>query len=133
LQKNIIGSGKGLKNFENSVQNQGGRLEEFHIQNNPDYETHVRSNKTGIIQHMDTEMIGWHLVEMGCVIQDKSKVLDKSAGIEFLKKTGSQINLDEPVLRVFCSNKRILNKVSKALQKTLVISEDSLEPKPTIL
>ena len=133
LQKNIIESGEGLKKFENSIQNQGGRLEEFYIQSKPNYETHVHSNKAGIIQHMNTEMIGWHLVEMGCVIKDENKVLDKSAGIEFLKKTGDQVNLDEPILRVFCSNKQILNKVSKSLQKTLVISEEYLEPKPTIL
>ena len=82
---------------------------------------------------MNTEMIGWHLVEMGCVIQDENKVLDKSAGIEFLKKTGDQVNLDEPILRVFCSNKQILNKVSKSLQKTLIVGEEYLEPKPTIL
>ena len=133
LQKNIIKSGEGLKNFEDSVQDQGGRLEEFHLQSKPDHETHVHSDRAGIIQHMNTEIIGWHLVEMGCVIQDNSKVLDRFAGIEFLKKTGEEVYSGEPILRVFCSNNQILNKVSKALHKTVVISEEYFEPKPTIL
>jgi pyrimidine-nucleoside phosphorylase len=133
LQTNIIESGEGLKKFENSVQNQGGRLDEFYSQSIPDHEAYVFSNKTGIIQHMDTEQIGWSLVEMGCVVQDKSKVLDKSAGMEFLKKTGDEINSKDPIFRVFCSNKKILDEVSKSLHKTLIIGEKYPKPKPIIL
>ena len=133
LQTNIIESGEGLKNFENSVQNQGGRLDEFHSQSMPEHETYVFSNKVGIIQHMDTEQIGWSLVKMGCVVQDKSKVLDKSAGMEFLKKTGDKINSKDPIFRVFCSNKKILDEVSKSLHKTLIIGEKHPQPKPIIL
>ena len=133
LQTNIIESGEGLKKFKNSVQNQGGRLDEFYSQSIPDHEAYVFSNKTGIIQQMDTEQIGWYLVEMGCVVQDKNKVLDKSAGMEFLKKTGDEINSKDPIFRVFCSNKKILDEVSKSLHKTLIIGEKYPKPKPIIL
>lgn len=121
LQKNIIDSGKALKIFENSVRTQGGRLNEFLDQSLPKYESYVCPKNSGFIQKMDTESIGWHLVDMGCVQQNEDQKLDKTAGIEFLKKTGDRVHQDQPVFRVFCSNKDKIKKVSKTLSNTLTI------------
>ena len=121
LQKNIIDSGKALKVFENSVETQGGRLNEFRDQSLPKYESYVCPKNSGFIQKMDTESIGWHLVDMGCVQQNEDQKLDKTAGIEFLKKTGDRVHQDQPVFRVFCSNKDKIKKVSKTLSNTLTI------------
>ncbi len=123
LQKSIIDSGKALRIFENSVETQGGRLNEFLSQSSPKYESYVYPKSSGFIQKMDTESIGWHLVDMGCVLQNRDQKLDKTAGIEFLKKTGDRVHQDQPVFRVFCSNENKIDKVSKALSKTLAIDE----------
>lgn len=123
LQKNIIDSGKALKIFENSVETQGGRLNEFRDQSLPKYESYVCPKNSGFIQKMDTESIGWHLVDMGCVQQNRDQKLDKTAGIEFLKKTGDRVHKDQPVFRVFCSNKDKIKKVSKTLSNTLTIDK----------
>ena len=123
LQKNIIDSGKALKIFENSVETQGGRLNEFRDQSLPKYESYVYPKNSGFIQKMDTESIGWHLVDMGCVQQNRDQKLDKTAGIEFLKKTGDRVHKDQPVFRVFCSNKDKIKKVSKTLSNTLTIDK----------
>ena len=123
LQKSIIDSGKALRMFENSVETQGGRLKEFLSQSLPKYELYVYPKSSGFIQNMDTESIGWHLVDMGCVLQNRDQKLDKTAGIEFLKKTGDRVHQDQPVFRVFCSNENKINKVSEALSKTLAIDE----------
>mgnify|MGYP006230809519 FL=1 len=82
---------------------------------------------------MDTESIGWHLVDMGCILQNRDQKLDKTAGIEFLKKTGDRVNQDQPVFRVFCSNENKINKVSKALSKTLTIDKIAVKEKQTII
>ena len=133
LQKNIIDSGKALKIFENSVETQGGRLNEFRAQSLPKYESYVCPKNSGFIQKMDTESIGWHLVDMGCVLQNRDQKLDKTAGIEFLKKTGDRVHQDQPVFRVFCSNKDKINKVSKTLSNTLTIDEIEAQEKQTII
>lgn len=125
LQKNIIDSGKALEIFENSVETQGGRLNEFRDQSLPKYESYVCPKNSGFIQKMDTESIGWHLVDMGCVQQNRDQKLDKTAGIEFLKKTGDRVHQDQPVFRVFCSNRDKIKKVSKTLSKTLTIDKVS--------
>ena len=132
LQKSIIDSGKALRMFENSVETQGGRLNEFLSQSLPKYESYVYPKNSGFIQKMDTESIGWHLVDMGCVLQNRDQKLDKTAGIEFLKKTGDRVHQDQPVFRVFCSNENKINKVSEALSKTLAIDEIAVK-KSTLL
>ena len=119
--------------FENSVKTQGGRLDEFLSQPLPKYETYIYPVNSGFIHRMDTESIGWHLVEMGCVLQNRDQKLDKTAGIEFLKKTGDRVNRDQPVFRVFCSNKDKINKVSETLSKTLTIDKIATQEKQTII
>ena len=133
LQNDIINSGKALNVFENSVDTQGGRLGNFQYQSLPKHQTYVYPESSGFIQEMNTESIGWHLVEIGCVLQYKDQKLDKTAGIEFLKKTGDRVHKDQPVFRVFCSNKDRINRVSKTLSKTLTISEIATKEKPTII
>ena len=133
LQNDILESGKALKVFENSVETQGGRLNEFQNQSLPKHEKYVFPETSGFIQEMDTESIGWHLVEMGCVLQNRDQKLDKTAGIEFLKKTGDRVHQDQPVFRVFCSNKDKINRISKTLSKTLTIDEIATQKKPIII
>ena len=70
---------------------------------------------------------------MGCVLQNRGQKLDKTAGIEFLKKTGDRVNQDQPVFRVFCSNIDKINKVSKMLSNTLTIDEIAAQEKQTIM
>jgi pyrimidine-nucleoside phosphorylase len=133
LQNDILESGKALKVFENSVETQGGRLNEFQNQSLPKHEKYVFPETSGFIQEMDTESIGWHLVEMGCVLQNRDQKLDKTAGIEFLKKTGDRVHQDQPVFRVFCSNKDKINRISKTLSKSLTIDEIATQKKPIII
>ena len=43
---------------------------------------------------------------MGCVAQKFGDDLDYSAGIELYKKLGDFVNSNEPIARIFGSNKR---------------------------
>ena len=108
-------------------------MNEFISQSLPKYESYVYPKNSGFIQKIDTESIGWHLADMGCLLQNRDQKLDKTAGIEFLKKTGDRVHQDQPVFRVFCSNKDKINKVSKTLSKTLTINEIIAQEKQTIL
>ena len=119
IQKDIIESGKALRSFEVSIAEQGGKLEKFKSSTKPKYETLILSNAEGILNSFDTEAVGWALVELGCVKKRKQDKLDYSAGIEFLKKTGDPIIKNEPVYRVFNSNKTTLDNAAKMLIKTI--------------
>ena len=119
VQKDLIESGKALRSFEVSVATQGGKLEKLKSSTKPMYETLILSKSEGVVNTFDTEEIGWALVELGCVKKRKQDDLDHSAGIEFLKKTGDPIIKNEPVYRVFNSNKKTLDNAAKMLIKTI--------------
>jgi len=124
LQTEIINSGRGLKSFEQSVETQGGRLDEFLSETKPKHEVLIYHEKPGIIINMDTESIGWSLVELGCVMKNNNEILDHTAGMEFLKKTGDEIDHNEPICRIFCSNEKKLDMVSKSLSSAIMVGED---------
>jgi len=119
IQKDMIGSGKALESFELSVKAQGGKLDKLISSNKPKYEILVLSDIEGVIHTFDTEIIGWALVELGCVQKNKNQDLDHSAGIEFLKKVGDTVVKEEPVYRLFNSNKVALDNAFKMLKKTI--------------
>ena len=131
IQNKIIKSGEALKQFKNSIKIQGGTFEKFQFQNQAKYETFVYKKESGIITEMKTEEIGWALVTLGCGINNDNKILDNTAGIEFYKKLGSETNEDEPIFRIFCSNKSKLEKVATILSSTVVIGKHYKE-KPLI-
>ena len=133
LQSDLINSGRALKIFENSVEMQGGKLDEFLYQKAEKYENYLYPKHSGFIQDINTESIGWHLVELGCVLQNSKGILDKSAGIEFLFKIGDKIHRDQPIFRVFGSTKDKINKVSKGLKSTITISDEESNIESTIL
>ena len=132
LQTEIINTGRGLKSFENSVETQGGRLDKFDSENKPKHEAFIYPEKPGIITNMNTESIGWSLVELGCVMKNNNDILDHTAGMEFLRKTGDQVKHNEPICRIFCSNEKKLDTVSRSLSSAIIIGEDHPRNNPII-
>ena len=68
---------------------------------------------------MDTEKIGWSLIELGCGNKKKSDKLDNTAGIEFFVKPGDIIKKGKPIYRVFNTNSKKLDSTSELLLNTI--------------
>ena len=132
LQTEIINTGRGLKSFEDSVETQGGRLDKFDSENKPKHEAFIYPEKPGIITNMNTESIGWSLVGLGCVMKNNNDTLDHTAGMEFLRKTGDEVEYNEPICRIFCSNEKKLDTVSRSLSSAIIIGEDHPGNNPII-
>ena len=125
LQQSLIDSGKALVAFETMVDAQGGRLDELGSNAKPDHETVVHASEDGIIDWMDTEAIGWALVDLGCGRKNPGDSLDNSAGIEFLKKVGKETRKGDPVYHVFNSDPGRLDSASSMLEETFSTGESS--------
>ena len=93
----------------------------------PEYEQSVTAYNDGFIHNMETEKIGWALVEMGCGHKSTHDELDYSAGIEFLAKTGDRVKKDDPVYRVFSANNSRIEKAIEMLKSTFSISKNKPE------
>ena len=125
LQKSLIDSRKALASFETMVDTQGGRLDELGSNAKPDHEMVVHAPEDGIIDWMDTESIGWALVDLGCGRKKPGDSLDNTAGIEFLKKIGQETQQGDPVYRLFNSDPERLDSASSMLGETFRTEESA--------
>ncbi len=115
----IIESGKGYELFQKMVSSQNGQLDQLEKNILPEFEKIVRSNKSGTINHMNTEKIGWALIELGCGYKKGKDYIDYTAGIEFFVKPGDEIKEKEPVYRLFNSDMNRLNTSLAILTNTI--------------
>ena len=119
----IIETGKAFEFFQKMIFNQNGCLKQFEKNIIPKFEKIIRSNKSGTINFMDTEKIGWSLVELGCGNKKKLDKLDNTAGIEFFVKPGDIIKKGNPIYRVFNTNSKKLESTSELLLNTIRINK----------
>ena len=131
-QQSLIDSGKARDLFEKMVKIQGGDLSGLEVAIRPKYEKAIVSVSDGIITSMDTEAIGWGLVELGCGRKRPNEDLDHSAGMEILKKVGDEISKGEPIFRVFNSSSTRLDSALGLLKNTVKTDDDLVRP-PLIL
>ena len=124
ILEEIIDNGKALKTFISSVEMQGGILNNFELNNKPKFEKIINIDREGVIANMDTESIGWSLVQLGCVAQKKGEKLDFTAGIEFYKKTGENVNKNDPIFRVFGARKKQVEYAGKILKSAVKVRNE---------
>ena len=119
----IIETGKAFEFFQKMIFNQNGCLKQFEKNIIPKFEKIIRSNKSGTINFMDTEKIGWSLIELGCGNKKKLDKLDNTAGIEFFVKPGDIIKKGSPIYRVFNTNSKKLDSTSELLLDTIRVNK----------
>ena len=117
----IIDTGQAFEFFQKIIFNQNGCLKQFEKNIVPKFEKIIRSNIDGTIIFMDTEKIGWSLVELGCGNKKKLDKLDNTAGIEFFVKPGDIIKKGSPIYRVFNTNSKKLDSASELLLNAIKV------------
>ena len=133
LYKNIE-NGKALEKFEEMIVAQNGDLNDIYSKNNfARNHLKIKSKETGYIKSINTEKIGWALVEIGCGKKVISDTLDYSAGIKTNYKVGDKIYKGDIVYELFGFNEKKLKTAKKMLTKTFVISEQEQEQKKLII
>ena len=133
LLKNIE-NGKALEKFEEMVVAQDGDLSDIYSTNNfaKNY-IEIKSKETGYIKSINTEKIGWALVEMGCGKKVISDILDHSAGIKTNFKVGDKIHKGDTIYEVFGFDEKKLKNAKKILTKTFIVSEQEQEKEKLII
>ena len=129
-----LNNGKALDKFQKMIFAQNGDVNSLTFDNhNPNYKIIIESQKDGYISSMDTEKIGWALVEMGCGRKLAKDVLDYSAGIKFNYKVGDKVRVGYPVYELFNNNEEKLNIAEALLLKTFTISEEKVPKQKLII
>ena len=93
----------------------------------------IKSKETGYIKSINTEKIGWALVEIGCGKKVISDTLDYSAGIKTNFEVGDKIHKGDIIYELFRFNEKKLKIAKKILTKTFTISEQEQEQEKLII
>jgi len=133
LMLDTIKNGTALNKFIEIINAQNGDITFLKSkQFIPKHEIIIKSNENGFIGSLETEKIGWSLVEMGCGRKVDKDKLDYTAGIEFLKKTGDRVTRGDAIYRIFGENTNKLNNAKKILDKTYILTKVAV-PRPKLI
>lgn len=120
-----LADGSAWKKFQTMIQTQGGSLDQIL---NPEKLPHTKhtvtwnAKKSGYINKMDTEAIGWILVEMGGGRRKATDRIDAGVGMIFQKKIGAKVKAGEPLVSVHYTNPEILPDLERRFQDAIEIS-----------
>jgi pyrimidine-nucleoside phosphorylase len=96
-------NGRAYSKFKEMVQAQGGKVaavESLDLLPTAKHQITLHSSKKGYISQMDTEAIGWMLIDLGGgrrVAEDK---VDPAVGFVFHKKLGGRVNIGDPLVTI---------------------------------
>ncbi len=94
----VLSSGKAYEKFQDIVKAQGGDLSGLPSVN---LTGEVRARTSGWLQSFETEEIGRAAIELGAGRRISTDKIDATAGIEVLKKVGSQVKKGDLIYRIY--------------------------------
>ncbi len=124
-----LDSGRALERFALMVTAQGGRLSV----SRPIASAHdLCCDRSGFVTAIDTESLGWIIIDLGGGRQKLTDSIDHSVGLEMLVRLGDPVEHGQPWVRVFAPRVKF-EVVASRLSATLVISDDCPPQSPLIL
>jgi pyrimidine-nucleoside phosphorylase len=124
-----ISSGAGLEKFREMVAAQGGDLDAPR----PVAPAHdVASPWGGYVTAIDTERLGFVIINLGGGRKQLGDKLDLSVGLEMLVRLGDQVDAGQPLVRVFAQADAVAH-VKRDLLAAVTIGDNPIEPPPLIV
>lgn len=136
MAKEAIANGSAFKKLLELVKAQGGDasyLEDLDKFDKALYSLEVKSPKTGFVHHMDTEGIGIASVILGAGRKTKEDIIDFSAGIKLVKKTGDMLSEGDVLAILYTNNQASLEEAKSKLLDSYIIDDEDYVDKPLVL
>lgn len=129
-QRALLADGRALAKFREMVEAQGGDLDAPRARA---AEVTVAAARAGYIAAIDTEALGWAVIELGGgrkVLTDK---VDPAVGFEILVRLGQKVAAGEPLVRMFAQAGPAAHAAAAVVRKAITVSEESPREHPLIL
>ena len=130
-----INSGKAFLKFCEWIEAQGG---DASVAENTDLfkkaalQKNVFASKDGYITHMDAEKVGSICVDLGGGRKKKDDVIDHSAGIILIKKTGDSVKKGDVIAVLHTNDEKSLDSAIMDFESAVTIEEAQPQIKPLI-
>jgi pyrimidine-nucleoside phosphorylase len=124
-----ISSGAGLEKFREMVAAQGGDLDAPR----PLAPAHdVGSPWGGYISKIDTERLGYVVINLGGGRRQLGDKLDLSVGFEMLVRLGDKVEAGQPLAKIFAQSDAV-HHVKRDLLAAITVGDEPVEPPPLIV
>ena len=135
LEENL-NNGKAYKKFLELVKNQGGDItyiEDIDNLEETKYIEPIYSEKTGYIYGINAKEIGKLACYLGAGRVTKEDKIDKSVGIELLKKVGDKVSKDEVIAYLHINKPEQLETAKEKIKEIIKIRKEKQEKLKTII
>ncbi|MDD2649974.1 MAG: thymidine phosphorylase [Candidatus Cloacimonetes bacterium] len=122
----VIDSGKALDKFIKMLENQGAKaniIDDYSLFGTSKHKLAIISDQQGYIHHINSQEIGYALVEISAGRRVLESKLDYRSGCEFYKKQGDRLEKGELIGYVYCENEEIGKNVIQRIIKSMTIRE----------
>ena len=136
LAKKAIADGSALQTLVKMVHAQGGNeklLLDTSLFKKAAYDYEVKAQKSGYIEHVDTESYGMASLSLGAGRAKKEDPIDYSAGITLEKKTGDFVKEGDVIAVLHTNKPESVKEAEERILKATEISSEPVEKKPIIL
>lgn len=132
----VIESGKAYETFLKFVEAQGGDIS--YIENMDKFEKakiehEVKIKASGFVYEMETEKIGISSVMLGAGRKTKDDVIDFSAGIKLVKKTGDEVKDGDTIAILYTNDESSIDEAEQLLLEAYTLSNEKPKEEPLIL
>jgi len=132
----VIRNGSALDCFRKFIKIQDGNpkvCDDTSLLPRAKYEIPIISQKTGWIKTIDSQQIGYGLVDIGAGRKTLKSELNYGAGASFPKKVGDSIQKDEELGTIFCDDKETGKMIASKIKDSFEISEAEIKKPDLIL
>lgn len=136
LAKKAIADGSAFQTLVKMVHAQGGNeklLLDTSLFKKAAYDYEVKAQKSGYIEHVDTESYGMASLALGAGRAKKEDPIDYSAGITLEKKTGDFVKEGDVIAVLHTNKPESVKEAEERILKATEISSEPVEKKPIIL
>ena len=124
-----ISSGAGLEKFREMVAAQGGDLDAPR----PVAPAHdISSPSAGYVTKIDTERLGYVVINLGGGRRQLGDKLDLSVGFEMLVRLGDKVDTGQPLARIFAEPDAVTH-IKRDLLAAITVDDDPIKPPALIV
>ncbi len=92
----------------------------------------LTAKQAGCISAIDTELLGYAVIELGGGRKVKEDLIDPSVGLEMLVRLGDSVEAGQPLVKLYVADKG--QEIAQQMtQKAITISETTIEAPPLVL
>lgn len=92
--------------------------------------SHLRTTcaaSAGIIESIDTESLGWIIIDLGGGRRQLTDPIDHSVGLEMLVRIGDEVSSNQPLVRVFALPAKF-DAVAARIRTAITIGDEPTDP-----